>query len=71
MKLVVLSARQGKERLLSLHSKRPRLGALVIESEDPKANAEWIRAGASDIALAGLSLDEITKKVRRLIRRSK
>lgn len=71
VKLVVLSARQGKERILSLHAKRPRLGALVIESEDPKANAEWIRAGASDIALAGLSLDEIIKKIRRLIRRSK
>jgi DNA-binding response OmpR family regulator len=44
---------------------------LAVGARDAEDTARLVRAGASDVALASTSDDEIIKKIRRLLRRGR
>lgn len=51
--------------------KYSRLPVLVVHAKNPQETVQLVRAGASDVALASASDDEIVKKLRRMLRRGR
>jgi serine/threonine protein kinase len=67
--VVVVSARDGIERVSRLQSVAPNVPVVVVDIQSPDETAEAIRAGASDMLLRGAPDADLVAKLTRLFRR--
>ncbi|MEA2746317.1 MAG: eukaryotic-like serine/threonine-protein kinase [Myxococcales bacterium] len=67
--VVVVSARDGIERVSRLQSVAPNVPVVVVDIQSPDETAAAIRAGASDMLLRGAPDADLVAKLTRLFRR--
>ena len=68
---VVVSARDGIERVRRLRALAPKLPIVVVDVRAPDETTEAIRAGASDMLLSGAPDADLVAKLTRLLRRAR